>query len=218
MGEAAILTPLRFEKMSGTKPWAVALMAGGKSTRMGQDKARLVDGAGRELWQGRLDLLRELGAGEVMISCREDQRYLAGSGARLVFDRWKEAGPLGGIVSCLEAMEAPRLLVLGVDLPGVTRKMLECLLEAAAGGIPRGIPGGAVFRRDGFLEPLVAVYPGGMAVSGRRRLEAGEFSLHGWIGEAGEVMRVLPLPAEWAGALINVNDPAGWAAWRAGGG
>ena len=184
-------------------------MAGGRSTRMGRDKARLLDREGRELWRGRLELLRQLGAGEILISCREDQDYLAESGVRLVFDQWEDAGPLGGMVSCLEAMHAERLLVLAVDLPGMTREGLETLIAAAG-------PGGAVFCYAGGLEPLAAVYPKLMATSGRRRLEAGELSLQGWIREAGETMRVLEPPAAASGLFVNVNDPAAWDRWITG--
>ncbi len=185
---------------------AVALMAGGRSTRMGRDKARLLDREGRELWRGRLELLRQLAAGEVLISCREDQAYMAESGAQLVFDQWENAGPMGGIVSCLEAMKADRLLVLAVDLPGMTREGLEALFEAAGNG-------GAVYRSGGFLQPLVAVYPKSMAASGRRRLEAGDFALRGWVAEAGGTMRELEAPAKEVGLFVNVNDPASWERW-----
>ncbi len=188
---------------------AVALMAGGQSTRMGRDKARLLDREGRELWHGRLELLRQLGAEEVLISCRKDQRYLAEGGERLVLDHWENAGPLGGVVGCLENMDAERLLVLAVDLPGMTREALETLIAATG-------QGGAVFCYGGCLEPLAAVYPKSMATSGRRRLEAGEFSLQGWILEAGETMRVLEAAQAAAGLFVNVNDPAAWGRWMAG--
>ncbi|MDB6070066.1 MAG: hypothetical protein JWL81_1237, partial [Verrucomicrobiales bacterium] len=58
---------------------AVALIAGGRSSRMGVDKARLVDRDGRELWRGRWKLLLETAArlpgwsGEALISCRLEQ-------------------------------------------------------------------------------------------------------------------------------------------------
>ena len=191
------------------KTLAVALMAGGRSTRMGRDKARLLDREGRELWRGRLELLRQLGAGEVLISCREDQGYLAESGAQLVFDQWEDAGPMGGIVSCLEAMKADRLLVLAVDLPEMTRVGLTALLTAAG-------EGGAVFRCGRFLEPLVAVYPKAMAGSGRRRLEEGEFALLEWITEVGEEMRELQVQATEEGLFVNVNDPTARERWITG--
>ena len=185
---------------------AVALMAGGKSTRMGRDKCGISDRDGRELWRGRLELLRELKTSEVLISCRADQTDFDGSGARLVFDQWENAGPLGGIVSCLEAMEADRLLVLGVDLPAMTRVGLDALVDVAE-------TGGSVFRCGGMLEPLVAVYPKSMASAGRRRLQAGDFAMRGWIAEAGNAMRELVAPVEWCGLFLNLNDPASWARW-----
>jgi molybdopterin-guanine dinucleotide biosynthesis protein A len=185
---------------------AAALIAGGRSTRMGRDKARLVGAGGQELWQSQLNLLRKLQPDELLISCREDQALPADGGVRLVFDQWQEAGPLGGIVSVLETMEPAQLLVLAVDLPAMTPQVLEALVEAAGNG-------GAVFRRAGHLEPLAAIYPKAMALSGRRRLEHREFALRGWIAEAGELMCIVDLPQAWEGAFLNVNDPDEWAKW-----
>lgn len=190
--------------------FAVALMAGGKSVRMGRDKARLEPRAGRELWRDRLALLRETGAEEILISCRPDQEYLTESGARLVFDQWPETGPLGGIVSCLEVMAATRLLVLAVDLPGMTKEGLDLLLRHCPGCGQEG----AVFKSGGFWEPLAAVYPKAMALSGRRRLEAGAYDLRGWIAEAGALMREVEASVEGAGWFVNLNDPEAWEAWR----
>ena len=193
--------------------FATALIGGGRSRRMGRDKGQLRDGAGRELWRRQFELLRGLGAGEVLFSCREAQGYGAEAGLRVVVDQWEEGGPMGGIVSCLEAMAAARLLVLPVDLPGMTREVLEALIAGAGPG-----RGGAVFRRGGFLEPLVAVYPASMVGSGRRRLAEGKLALRDWIGEGGEAMAVLDLPERWAGAFANVNDEAAWQGWLAGDG
>ena len=222
------------DTMIGKATLAVVLIAGGKSTRMGRDKAGLLDRTGRELWKGRLELLQELKPMEVLISCREDQEYLAQSGARLVFDQWEDAGPLGGIVGCLEAMESQRLLVLAVDLPGMTRLGLEMLLAEAEAGeyacppppakravdarplLSGGTRTGALFQHAGFLEPLAAVYPKWMSECGRRRLGRGEFALRDWIAEAGEAMRIVEAPARWPGLLVNVNDPAAWDRWMSG--
>lgn len=189
------------------KNLSVALLAGGRSTRMGRDKARLVDRSGQELWHRQLALLQDLGAAEVLISCRPDQTYLKAAAARLVFDRWDTAGPMGGILSCLEATSTERLLVLAVDLPGMTRQVLNAL------ALPEQ-HGGLVFQNAGHLEPLAAVYPRAMALSGHQRLAAGQYSLQAWIREARDHMPVQELPEPWQSAFINVNDPTGWAAWH----
>lgn len=199
------------------KSYAVALMAGGRSSRMGRDKARLVDRDGKELWRGRLELLVGVAgwvpgwSGETLISCREDQNYLSEAGAERVRDVWPEAGPLGGIVGCLEKMTADLLLVMAVDLPSMNREVLTALLttsmESDCGGK------GAVFCLNGFYEPLAAVYPKAMAPAGRRRLEAGQGALRDWIAESRDWMCVMKLPEKWIPAFRNVNGPADWERW-----
>lgn len=192
--------------MESLRDVAVALIAGGRSTRMGVDKGRLRDAEGVEFWRGRLAVLRALGTEEMMISCRPDQEHFAGSGAELVFDRWADAGPMGGIVSCLEAMRAERLVVLGVDLPGITVENLRILLSGAD-TVPRQ---GVVFRPGEFFEPLAAVYGKNMAAGGRERLETGRFSLQPWLREAvsRRLLRVIDGPLDPCVDFRNVNLPA----------
>lgn len=198
-----------------TTSFAVALMAGGRSSRMGRDKARLEDGDGREWWRGRLELLWSAAAGgagwsgETLISCREDQDFFVAEGARRVCDVWPGAGPLGGIVGCLEAMKSDLLLVMAVDMPLMNREVLTALLVGAADGSGRG----AVFCRNGFFEPLAAVYPKNMAAAGRRRVEAGQGAMKDWILESADRMNVLELPEKWVPAFRNVNDPGEWRDW-----
>ena len=148
-----------------TIPFAAALIAGGRSRRMGCDKARLRTGDGVELWRRQLLVLRELGAEELLISCRPDQLHFAEEpGVRLVFDEWPDAGPLGGIVSCLESASADRLIVLGVDMPLMTAGVLRHLLSHSR---PER---GAVFCNGRFFEPLAALYLKRMAADGQDRL------------------------------------------------
>ena len=68
-------------------------MAGGKSRRMGVDKAWLDVGGGRPIIQCVIDVLREV-ADDVLIVAN-DERYAA-LGPRVVPDRWPEGGALGG--------------------------------------------------------------------------------------------------------------------------
>ncbi|MDB6134088.1 MAG: Molybdopterin-guanine dinucleotide biosynthesis protein A-like protein [Verrucomicrobiales bacterium] len=187
-----------------TTPFAVALIAGGRSVRMGTDKGRLMDARGVEWWRSRLAVLRELGAEETLISCRPDQKHFIGSGARLIFDQWPDAGPLGGVVSCLEAMTAGRLVVLGVDLPAMTGEMLRSLMTVS------GPDQGAVFHNGRFFEPLAAVYPKDMAESGRRLLKTGNLALQPWLKEGAEagLLKVVDPPAESQDCFRNLNSPA----------
>src|SRR5438874_2033835 len=59
---------------NGRMKISAVLLAGGKSRRMGQDKATLII-AGKPLWQIQLDLLRKLQPQEMFVSARMDPRW-----------------------------------------------------------------------------------------------------------------------------------------------
>lgn len=105
-------------------PFATALLAGGRSTRMKQDKA-LLHWHGQELWQAQLHKLQSIGAGRVLLSCRREQPLFPGDGAEIMHDpSGIDDGPLGAITRCLEHVQMP-LLVLAVDMPWMTAAFLR---------------------------------------------------------------------------------------------
>ena len=124
--------------------FAAVLLCGGRSTRMGRDKA-FIDWNGRPLWQVQLEKLQQLGPERLLISCRAEQNIV--SDVELVFDPIDaNYGPLGALTRCLELVRMP-LLVLAVDMPWMT---VEFLRE-------RVVPGGFYRGPHGF-EALCAVY------------------------------------------------------------
>ncbi|MBB5032690.1 molybdenum cofactor guanylyltransferase [Prosthecobacter vanneervenii] len=107
-------------------PFAAALLAGGRSTRMKQDKA-LLHWHGQDLWQAQLHKLQSIGAERVLLSCRSEQPlYVSPSeGVEVVHDPEDvDEGPLGAITRCLELVQMP-LLVLAVDMPWMTAAFLR---------------------------------------------------------------------------------------------
>ncbi len=168
---------------------------------MGRDKAWLPAEDGGPLWLRQWRLLECVGAPERLLACRADQEFPAD--IPRVIDRWPDAGPMGAVVGCLEAMRHSLLLVLAVDLPRMSAEVLDRLLAASSEGC------GAVFVRDGFFEPLAAVYPATMAAEGARVLESGGRSLQPWIRAALEAgnMTALPCDAAAAAAFTNWNSP-----------
>ena len=86
-------------------PFAAVLVAGGRSRRMGRDKALLRLRDGRLLWERQLKILQSLGPGELFVSGPARDGFPAD--VVLLADERPDYGPLSGIVAALEAMEAP---------------------------------------------------------------------------------------------------------------
>ena len=131
--------------------FSAVILAGGRSSRMGLDKARLMI-AGETLLARQLRVVGALRPAEIFISGREGEDYSAYD-SRVLFDLKPENGPLGGIERALAMTRSALLLVLAVDLPLMTETFLRKLVsrcEATVGVVP---------RLDGGLEPLAAIYP-----------------------------------------------------------
>ncbi len=127
------------------------VLAGGRSTRMGRDKAQLC-WAGRTLLQIALDKLRTLPlVAEPRIA---GARAELSSHAAVLLDIHPDCGPLSGIESALAASSHPLNLFLPVDLPLIPAAFLRwMLLRAQITGALVTIP-----RLNGQPQPLCAVY------------------------------------------------------------
>lgn len=99
-----------------------------------------------------LSTVRDSGIQEVLISGRAGTDYST-LGCPVLFDLEPGCGPLGGIERALSEATAPLVLVLAVDLPGITAAFLRKL---AAHCDPLT---GAVPKLKNQLEPLAAIYP-----------------------------------------------------------
>ncbi len=130
---------------------SAVILAGGKSSRMGRDKAWLELG-GRTLLARQIELVRNAGATEVFISGRAAVDYSAFR-CRVLQDRFQNVGPLAGIERALDEMTAPLLLVLAVDMPEMSGVFLEKLRAVCTENC------GAIPQVNGRIEPLAAFYP-----------------------------------------------------------
>ena len=193
--------------MNTGAPVAAALIAGGASSRMGQDKAFL-DWNGRPLYAHQLaKLFALLPDREILLSTGENQdafpRFI--EQVRLVPDSESGQGPIAALLSCLEnSAEFDWLLVLAVDLPDMSEDFLAGLMRQA---VDTGK--GAVPRMDGPWEPLAAVYPRSILPLVRRRLASGERSLQKLCDEALAAGLIEAAPVDDSGRPLfaNVNTP-----------
>lgn len=109
------------------------ILAGGGSTRFGRDKA-LVEVGGMPMIARMSELVRSVTRQMKIVAV--PGKYDA-FGVEIVGDRWPGEGPLGGIITALEdaARSAARpewKLILGCDMPFLTREWLVFLGERAA--------------------------------------------------------------------------------------
>jgi molybdenum cofactor guanylyltransferase len=126
------------------------VLAGGRSTRMGRDKA-LLDLGGVPLVMRMVQVAAKI-VMPVSIVAPAD-RY-AGLGVPLVADRWPGAGPLGGMATALASSDSDWNLILGCDLPYLTPEWIAWLIARAAETPAHA----AVPESKHGLEPLAAVY------------------------------------------------------------
>lgn len=187
--------------------FAGAVLAGGRSTRMGQDKAGLMVG-GETLLNRQLRLLREAGASElfVVVAAGREAPPALPEGVRTISDRVADAGPLAGIDAALSAASCPLVLMLAVDLPAMTAGWLRQLIDLCHDGR------GAVPVVDGRYEPLAAVYPQSLAAEARARMDRGELALQSIVdqGIAAAVLKAWKVESEIATVLVNWNRLGDW--------
>lgn len=107
---------------------SIAILAGGKSKRMGRDKAFLEIG-GQSLIERILACVNPL-TDDLFISTNSPERF-APFGLRTVLDIDPGKGALGGIYSALTAARHPSVLVVGCDMPFLNRKLLQYLINLA---------------------------------------------------------------------------------------
>lgn len=187
-------------------PHIAILLAGGKSSRMGTNKAFL-DLGGQSLLSRALGVLQKACGSVTIVG---DPVALANFGT-VVGDVFPNCGPLGGIHAGLSASSAEFNAVLAVDMPFVTSELITFLLAAAEDKnavvtVPR--------TRTG-LQPLCAVYRREFASIAERALREGRYKVDAAF--ANLPLRIVD-ERELAGAgfsensFFNVNGPEDWGA------
>ena len=150
----------------GVNDLTAFVLAGGKSTRMGTDKALLRWQEGT-LLDHLLDVAHELTPHVCIVAAREKfARY----GALVIEDIYPGCGPLGGIHAGLSSTASEWNLMLAVDLPLVNQPLLSYLVaRAQESDATITVP-----NVGGGLQPLCAVYRRAFRELAKRSLEAGE--------------------------------------------
>lgn len=144
---------------------SAAILAGGKSSRMGQDKSLLPVSGKPLIRRIHEQLLSRFD--DILISTNEPEKH-AFLGARTVPDRVPGKGPLMGIASAVDAARHERVFVTACDIPVIDLDTVARMLVLAE-DFDCVIPMSSIGH-----EPLFAVYRKSAIPAMRDVLEAGE--------------------------------------------
>lgn len=187
--------------------FSVAIIAGGKSSRMGTDKS-FVPLLGKPMIEHVLERIADLGQSATILIANQPDSY-AYLGLPVYTDVLRDKGSLGGIYSALVHSETEHTLALACDMPFLVPDLLRYMaaLNAPAQGGPYDV---IVPRVDGHPQGLHAFYSKNCLEPIRTRLDQDRLKVIGFYEQVR--VRYLDSP-EYARfdahglAFHNVNTP-----------
>ncbi len=189
--------------MSEARDGAGVLFAGGRSSRMGSDKAMLTY-QGATFWEIQTELLRSFGFTERIVVSPRKPFWLPQDFAWVKDDDGHaDAGPLAGFAGLLAGTEATSFHVHGIDFPLLTEasfQQFSDLEEPGRGWVP---------QIGGWVQPFVAHYPREALAVAKFRLEQGDGKVRGWVMSCVGLglIDVIAVPKACECHFQNVNTP-----------
>lgn len=193
--------------MSDATPINGLILLGGKSTRMGRDKA-LLDFHGVPQWMYLRHMLTQL-CDEVWLSVTPETDLTPYSDALLLVDGTDHEGPLNGILTALRSKSDCAWLVVACDMPNINASVLHHLIKQRS---PTSLATAYAHAATGYPEPMPAIWePSSLPI-----IE--------------DLIRVKPTPGPIAllkradchlihppdaNSLININTPEDKTLWEA---
>lgn len=149
---------------------SVAIIAGGKSARMGRDKA-FVRLAGKPLIQHVIERSQNLGQSETILVANQPERY-EHLGFAMYRDVWPNKGPLGGIYTALTYAQNPHTLAIACDMPFIKTELLRFMIAQISDDLDIIAP-----RVGGYPQGLHAIYSQACRQPIREQLKANRLKI-----------------------------------------
>jgi molybdopterin-guanine dinucleotide biosynthesis protein A len=171
------------------------VLAGGRSSRMGQDKAllpwkdsTLIESVAREVFDA---------VGNVTL-IGSPERY-GKLGFPVISDKLEGCAPLGGLHAALSTTTAEWHVLVACDMPGVTSGLLaELLVAAEVSGAEALVP-----STPGGLEPLCAVYNARLLPAVESAIHFKLLKMHDFVS----TIQASKWPAPDPAVFRNINTP-----------
>ena len=125
------------------------ILVGGKSTRMGENKALMKLGS-KTVIERMVDIVRPLFSNTILISnTPEEYKFL---GLDIFKDIYKYRGPLAGIHSALLNSKTEKNFIISCDIPLMSTEMINYLVNYKTGKPV------TICQAAGYTQPLAGVY------------------------------------------------------------
>ncbi len=174
------------------------ILAGGKSSRMGEDKALLPFGNFKTLTEYQIAKLSPLFK-NIYISSKSNKFDFD---AKIILDSYKDSSPLVAIASILQELKEDFFLI-SVDIPLVPIDDIKNLLESYEKSKNYEI---YLIESQNGLEPTVAIYTRKILPIALKMIKNGDHKLKNMINSSKKYL----LKTENSRAYLNVNDKNGY--------
>ncbi|MCI1680426.1 MAG: molybdenum cofactor guanylyltransferase MobA [Ewingella americana] len=186
----------------GTDDITGVILAGGRSTRMGQDKG-VISAAGKMLFEHIADRLRPM-VGEILINSNQNAS-IYGQHFNVVPDITQDyAGPLAGMLAGLKAINTEWALFVPCDVPSFP-------LDLAKQFVAHSSQHSAVYARDALRDhPTLCLLNKNIVPALESYLAQGERKVMLFLKQ----INALPVEFNDPQAFANLNTPADVALWE----
>lgn len=174
-----------------------AVLAGGKSSRMGTDKAMLQLNEHTFL-QNSLLLLASF-TKELFVSSNKNYSNLS---YPIVKDSFQNMGPLSGIHAILKAIPTQKVLIIPVDTPLLSKELLQFILDNYESDKQLSI-----CKTEDGLQMLIGVFDKSLLPIIENQINNKEYKLTHLLDKASS--QILDV-SHFKGACININTQDAW--------
>lgn len=183
--------------MPDEKKITVIILAGGKSSRMKEDKG-LVLFNGKALVEHVIEAARMVSSNIIIVTANPAYQQFS---VTCIEDEMKDKGPLGGILTGLIYSSTAKNLLLGCDMPFLSEELLRALIQSC------GDEDVLLTEHKGLAEPLCSVYDQSCITHIRSLIEQDQLKITDAL--AGLKTRVISFDGEgWfrGNELANINS------------
>lgn len=144
------------------------IFAGGKSSRMGEDKSQLSFGGFDSLSEYQYSRLLTLFE-SVYLSAKSDKFLFE---CKVITDTYEIHSPLAALISVFESLDAQEVFILSVDVPFVDKEVIDKLMQEESKGYDI-----IVAQSPNGVEPLCGIYKHSILHEARKMLKEGNHRL-----------------------------------------